>query len=150
MKKKRIYGIIIVSFVLVTVVIFLFFIRSKRGERLEDARYLSCASNLKCMKLALQQYAVDYSGFFPPESGAAGLEYLRKYDYLADYSIYACPNTKIVRGKDNQPLTEEIVDYVYVGGLNEKSDHKSPILYDKPGNHQHSGNCLLVPKLYSK
>ena len=89
---------------------------------------ISCACNIKQINLVLKQYAMDYSGNFPPANGAAGLEYLRKYDYLTDYSIFICLSTKITRGKDIQPLTEDIVDYVYIGGLNEKSDPSTPIL----------------------
>ena len=88
---------------------------------------------------------MDYSGYFPPENGAAGLEYLRKYDYLTAYSVYVCPSGKTAKGKDNnQPLTEQTVDYVYVGGLNEKSDPNAPILYDKSGNHKDFGNVGTV------
>jgi hypothetical protein len=88
---------------------------------------------------------MDYSGYFPPANGAAGLEYLRKYDYLTDHSVYACPSGKTAKSKDNnQPLTEQTVDYVYVGGLNEKSDPNAPVLYDKPGNHKDYGNAGTV------
>lgn len=110
----------------------------------EKARRISCASNLKCIKLALQQYAMDHTDNFPPANGAAGLEYLRKYDYLTDYSIFICPSTKTTRGKDNQPLTEDIVDYVYVGGLTSKSEPNYPILYDKDDNHKDFSNVIFV------
>ena len=111
----------------------------------ESTRRISCASNLKCITLAIQQYAMDYSGYFPPENGAAGLEYLRKYDYLTAYSGYVCPSGKTAKGKDNnQPLTEQTVDYVYVGGLNEKYDPNAPILYDKTGNPE-SRTSTLYP-----
>ncbi len=110
----------------------------------EPSRRISCASNMKQIHISLKQYAADYSGNFPPANGAAGLEYLRKYDYLTDYSVYACPSTMTTRGQNNQPLTEENVDYVYIGGLNKKSDPNALILYDKPNNHEFFGNVGAV------
>ncbi len=110
----------------------------------EITRRISCASNLKQIGLALQQYAMDYAGYFPQANGAVGLELLRKNDYLTDYAVFACPSTKKGKGKDNQPLTEENVDYVYIGGSNTKSDPKQPLMYDKANNHGYYGNVLFV------
>ena len=115
---------------------------------------MSCRSNIKQIHIALKQYSADYSGNFPPANGAAGLEYLRKYDYLTDYTVYVCPSTRTARGKGNQPLTEEIVDYVYIGRLNEKSDPNSIILYDKARNHEFFGNVAksggVIEGIYGK
>jgi len=119
-------------------------ISNNEGRPSERARRIACMGNLKQIHLALQQYAMDYDDNFPPANGAAGLEYLRKYNYLTDYAVYVCSSTKTALGKDKQPLTEETVDYVYVGGLNEKSDQKSPVLYDKPRNHEDFGNVLFA------
>jgi hypothetical protein len=110
----------------------------------EKSKRISCASNIKNIWLALKQYAADYSGYFPPENGADGLEYLRKCGYLDFRVIYICPRTNTVRGKGTQPLTEDTVDYVYIGGLNEKSAPNTPILYDKLGNHEDFGNVGTV------
>jgi len=110
----------------------------------EITRRISCASNLKQMGLALQQYAMDYAGYFPQANGAVGLELLRKNDYLTDYTVYGCPSIKKGKGKDNQSLTEESVDYVYIGGLNTKSDPKQPLMYDKANNHGYYGNVLFA------
>ena len=88
---------------------------------------------------------MDYAGYYPPANGAAGLETLRKNDYLTDYAVFTCPSTKTVRGENNQPLTEANVDYVYIGGLNSKSDRKLPLMYDKTKNHgNYYGNVLFV------
>lgn len=116
----------------------------KRGADSEEAKRNLCARKIRMIHLALRQYAMDFSDYFPPANGAAGLEYLRKYDYLADYAVYTCPSTQTAKGKGKQPLTEDIVDYVYVGGLNEKSAQNTPILYDKSGNHQDFGNVGTV------
>lgn len=107
-------------------------------------RRISCASNLREIYLALQQYAADYAGNYPSSNGAAGLETLRKNDYIIDYALFACPSTSTVKGKNEQLLTEELVDYVYIGGLNTKSDSNLPIVYDKANNHGYFGNVLFV------
>lgn len=124
------------------------------GAASENTRRISCASNIKQIQLALKQYAADYSGNFPPANGAAGLEYLRKYDYLTDYAVYICPSSLTTKGKGNQPLTEDNVDYVYIGGLNEKSDPNSIILYDKASNHEFFGNVAksggVIEGIYGK
>ena len=51
--------------------------------------------------------------------------------------------------QDNLPLTEENVNYVYIGGLNVQSDSKLPLMYDKPNNHnrivrESFGNVLFA------
>jgi hypothetical protein len=61
-------------------------------------------------------------------------------EITTDYAIYTCSSTGTLQGKDNQPLTEQTVDYIYVGGLNMKSDPQSLILYDKVNNHEFFGN----------
>ena len=135
---------IIICIVCVLSNVFLLFHLPSIGVAREPAKRISCRSNIKQIQLALKQYSADYSGNFPPANGAAGLEYLRKCDYLADYAVYTCPSTRTAKGKGKQPLTEDIVDYVYVGGLNEKSVQNTPILYDKSGNHQDFGNVGTV------
>ena len=142
-RSKSNNGIAMCSFS-VLLNIFIVYCHPAEGVAREPAKRISCASNIKQIWLSLKQYADDYSGNFPPANGAAGLEYLRKYDYLTNYAVYICPSTRTARGKDIQPLTEENVDYVYIGGFNEKTDPKSPILYDKPGNHQDFGNVLFA------
>ena len=110
---------------------------------------ISCASNLRMIHLALQQYVADYAGYYPPANGVAGLEMLRRNDYLTSHDMYVCPSTMTVGGKENQPLTEENMNYVYIGGLNTKSDPNLPLIYDKANNHNHSnsdafGNVLFA------
>jgi len=115
------------------------------GTAREGTRRISCASNMKCFMLAFRQYAIDYAGNYPSSGGAAGFELLRKYDYLTDYAVYTCPSTQTARGSGDQPLTEEIIDYVYIGGLNEKSSPRQPLMYDKPNNHgNYYGNVLFT------
>jgi len=119
-------------------------ISNNEGCSSEKSRRIACAGNLKQIQLALKLYSMDYSGYFPPENGAAGLDCLRKNDYLNDCALVVCSSTKTTPTKSSQALTEDTVDYVYVGGLNEKSAPNTPILYDKSGNHQDFGNVGTV------
>ncbi len=123
---------------------FLLYVFSQFGAARESPKRIACASNLKQIHLALQQYAADYAGYYPPVSGAAGLEVLRKNDYLTNCAVYRCPSVTMER-QDDLPLTEENVDYVYIGGLNTKSDPNLPLAYDKATNHDgYFGNELFA------
>ena len=42
-------------------------------------------------------------------------------------------------------MTDENIDYVYIGGLNTKSDPNLPLMYDKAKNHGgYFGNVLFA------
>jgi prepilin-type processing-associated H-X9-DG protein len=114
------------------------------GAARSRPRKISCASNLKQIGLALKQYSMDYDDNFPPQSGAAGLEILRRNDYLTDYKIYTCPNASISPGSGTAPLTESTVSYVFRGGLTETDPADSAICWDKPNNHKNYGNILFI------
>ncbi len=113
------------------------------GQHREHARRISCTSNLKQIGLSLKQYADDYNGYFPDY----GLEQLRVNDYLTDYVVYNCPTTDTRKGKDNEKLTDKIVDYVYQKGLKDSNApyiSKIPLCWDKPTNHEDYGNVLFL------
>ena len=110
----------------------------------EKAKRISCASNLKQIGLALKQYSMDYDDKFPEANGAAGLEVLRKNDYLTDTKVYVCPSSSLQAGKPGTPLTETTVSYIYLGGLTEKDSPDMPIAFDKPGNHKDYINVLFL------
>jgi prepilin-type processing-associated H-X9-DG protein len=116
----------------------------KYGTARPKARKISCASNLKQIGLALKQYSMDYDDNFPAENGAAGLELLRRNNYLTDYKIYTCPSASIKSGSGTAPLTEPSVSYVFRGGLTETDPADSAICWDKPDNHKKYGNILFV------
>ncbi|OGV36944.1 MAG: hypothetical protein A2020_16290 [Lentisphaerae bacterium GWF2_45_14] len=111
----------------------------------EKARRINCMSNLKQMGLALKQYSMDHNDKFPELDGAAGLEALRKNDYLSDYKVYTCPSSNTVRqGKAGQSLAEENVSYIYFGGFSEGENPDMPIAFDKPLDHSRFVNVLFV------
>ena len=142
-KVKNIERVICAACTLLCLV-FLLYAVSQLGAARERPKRISCASNLKQIHLALQQYAADYAGYYPPANGAAGLEVLRKNDYLTNCAVYRCPSVTMEH-QDDLPLTEENVDYVYIGGLNIKSDRKLPLMHDKTNNHGgYFGNVLFA------
>ena len=101
----------------------------------EDLRKFSCASNLTCFGLALRMYSQEFKEYFPDENGAKGLEMLRSGGYLENINLYTCPSAPGISLKAGSEITEEITNYVYVGGLKESDPVDTPIMYDKPSNH---------------
>jgi prepilin-type processing-associated H-X9-DG protein len=116
----------------------------------EKARRISCSSNLKQIGLGLLQYSMDHNDKFPVPDGAAGLEQLRKDDYISDPKIYVCPSTDTKSAPMGQPLKEDNVSYVYLGGLTEENSPETPIAFDKPGNHTNYVNILFLDGHVSK
>lgn len=89
-------------------------------------------------------YSQDNKGQYPDKNGAEGFEMLRAGGYLEYPKIYTCPS-KYTVAKDGEKLTEEHVDYVYIGGYNENTPPDTAIAYDKPTNNHHKyGNILFA------
>ena len=141
--SKNIYKSICVVCVLLCFAFILYAIMLRPGSPESRVRF-RCSSNLKLIYAALAFYAMDYEGYYPPANGAAGLEMLRKNHIPNDYRIYTCPGTQTLPCKGKPPLTEENVDYVYIGGLNTQSNPKQPLMYDKANNHGYYGNVLFA------
>lgn len=105
---------------------------------------ISCSSNLKQIGLGFKQYSMDNDDKFPAADGAEGLEALRKDDYITDTRIYTCPSAKVTPAEEGQPLSEETVSYVYLGGFTESDSADMPLAFDKPSNHKDSVNVLYL------
>lgn len=144
-KKKLLKAVITVN--VTSYIIFLIsanYMKEKiHRERWEKNYRINCSSNLKQIGISLQQYAMDYNGFFPDKE----LDQLRTNDYLTDYGLYVCPGSGHYHGDGNQKLTEKNLDYIYRSGLkdNDGSDQsKTPLAWDRPTNHEDYGNVLFV------
>jgi Protein of unknown function (DUF1559) len=95
------------------------------GRAREGSRRISCFSNLRSIRLALQQYALDYESHLPPD-----LKTLSNTHYLTDKGIFRCPSR--VRENSNSGFS----DYLYYGAghkLGEKTPF--PLVKDQEKNH---------------
>ena len=97
----------------------------------EEARRVSCASNLHCLICTMDTYAMDNDGFFPDRLS-------RLYpNYVSMLDIFSCPsNSKEILSPDR---IEEDGSYVYVQGVTESDPDGTLVMYDKPGNHGSAG-----------
>ena len=112
----------------------------------EEARIISCVSNLKQIGLGLAQYSFDFESRFPVQDNARGLEALRSTGVLTDHAVYVCPSSTTTAGSGEEPLTDANCDYIYLGGLfNTDWTIDCPIVIERPGNHvDNSVNVLYV------
>ncbi len=113
----------------------------------DRARTVSCANNLKQIGLGMVMYANDHKENFPVPDGAAGLEIIRKGDYITDPKIFVCPSSGTKPARPGQTLAEDTVDYIYLGGfsaIKSKLPSVTPLAFDKPGNHKNEVNVLFM------
>ena len=126
--KKRLVFFVIIFIIAILCVSFL----PLTTHRSHCGNY--CAPRLKQIGLGLKLYAMDFEEFFPLEDNAQGLDKLRELDYLTDYGIYVCPDSKIQKGTKGS-ITEQNCSYVYLGGFREGQNPQIPLVFDKTGNH---------------
>ncbi len=107
-------------------------------------RRITCNCNLKQIGLGLEMYANDYNGFYPDKPGAMGLEQLRSLDYITDYNVFICPNSKMVPAKNNHPVTGQNVSYCFRGGIKRQDRKRVPICWEKKLYHNKGGNILYT------
>ena len=86
----------------------------------EKGRRVSCTSNLRNLGMALRVYSADADESFPPGDNAAGLGLLVEMNQIKSMKIFLCPSTKTTHER-TATLTDTHLDYVYCGGLTEKS-----------------------------
>ena len=106
----------------------------------EHARRAQCQSNLQQIGVALQVYAHDNFGKFPPKDNQLG----PLHPYLHDLSIFACPTDFGVQVTlRNGKLTAQ--SYRYKGGLGADDDPMVAIVSDPQSiNHNGGRNVLFL------
>jgi len=136
----------------IAVIVIIAIILPPSGVVREKACRISCASNLKQIGLALQQYAIDNNGYYPSENGVAGFKMLVDGNYLTCMQLFICPrphdsDRKIARKlcEPGESFTEENVSYLYLGaGLKQSDSPELALAADKPNMHQNFGNILFL------
>lgn len=88
----------------------------------ERSKRINCVSNLKQIGLALQEYADNHNGFYPPD-----LQTLETDGILSDRNIFRC----IVHRPDYTAFS----DYCYFGDGRKADDAQFVIVQDMAGNH---------------
>jgi len=105
------------------------------------------SSNLKQIGLGLAMYALDKGDLLPAEDGAAGLEALRKNQYLIDPRVYVSPLDSARKpAEKDAALTEANSSYVYLGGVELRklrSPSKMPTAFEKPDTWQENTFYVL-------
>ncbi len=105
-----------------------------RGAR-EQGRRAKCVNNLKQISAALHMYATDHNEKFPPN-----LQALVDEGYIDDLNVFICPSSGL-----SQISNADQGSYLYNAGLTESAPSTTPIVCDKPENHQgRGGNVLYV------
>ena len=109
-------------------------------SRITRVPRIHCANNLKLIGVALQLYASDYEGMFPPD-----LFPLVEEGYLCSPTRYCCPAHDMYPPKNPPKSRADFVcDYWYRPGFSESNASiNTGIVMDKSGNHTNFGNILF-------
>lgn len=95
------------------------------GSVTEKGKRMDCRVKLLYISLALCEYAQEYDGYFPPASGDAGLDLLRKLDYIPESELFCFGDHS----------SRKSFSYDYTGGFRIDSPGNPLILEEKPGHH---------------
>lgn len=142
-KKKLLLTLIIINLITYTISTVPFgFIYSRHAEY-EYMKRLRCTNNLKLIGITLMMYADDYKGFLPDKPGIKGFEQLR--NYFSGHDAFRCLSCPLTIKQDNQKFIEKNVGYIYLNSLRlNPKDSKTPLVWDKPSNHENYGNVLFL------
>lgn len=106
-------------------------------------RSIACASQLKQIGIALQEYARE-QGAYPFPDGAAGLNLLNTRQYPEWQKIFICPNSSLLPAQ-GESLDEEHCSYHYFSGCDPKKFALKDILViERAGNHENYFNVLFA------
>ena len=101
-------------------------------------------TNLAKLGVALHNYSKKHKGYFPKPAGVKGLELLRVTQSLP-YSLFISPfSSQKVPEDKNEPMKEQNLSYIYLGGLKSSHPQNIPILFDKPGESSDYFHILLL------
>jgi prepilin-type processing-associated H-X9-DG protein len=104
----------------------------------EQANRIKCASNMRQIGQAIQIYANENKGQFPPD-----LDTLLKQGDLTS-EVFICPSSSDERAPDGTSLTVAgHLSFVYVPGQNYKAGAYSVLLYEPLTNHNNDGINVL-------
>jgi prepilin-type N-terminal cleavage/methylation domain-containing protein len=118
----------------------------------ERARSVSCASNLKQLGLALQLYAPDYRGYFPP---AADTFMDPLMPYVKNEMIFVCPSglsevwLRLNPSTPSQPYVNGqghrvVTAYLYEPGHCNDDRATERLLFDSELRHAETGNVMFL------
>lgn len=145
MNRQRIAGFTYIELMTVTAIIgilaaILFPVFAKARE---NARKVVCVNNLKQISLALNLYARDYGGYYPPTND----DLAPLVPYLRDLNVFHCPS-------DNPPKPVRLVggklvncSYRYFGGLSldKEGISDTAVAYDRVAGWH---DLMIVPLLF--
>ncbi|OPZ27219.1 MAG: hypothetical protein BWZ02_01728 [Lentisphaerae bacterium ADurb.BinA184] len=128
----------VLTYVPLTALMFLFSGRQHQS-RMERVYQIACSANLHSIGQALELYALDCAGQYPP---ANDLGALVRANLLTDDSLH-CPGRNWRRpGRDREKPGP--VDYVYLGAPAAGAPATTPIVWDHRDNHPDFGNVLFA------
>ncbi len=113
----------------------------------QASKGVKCINNLKQLGVALMMYINDNDGRFP-DPGIAGLNRIYKEGYIQSPQVFVCQSSKNIPAVKGHSLTPRNVSYIYLGSYAPitkiKYPSSTPIMFDKPGNHNNYINVLFV------
>jgi prepilin-type processing-associated H-X9-DG protein len=111
----------------------------------ETANRVKCASNERQIGQAIQLYANEHNGKYPPDLGTL----IKTEDITADAFVCPSGNTSVPPGVTTQGAdaiadwVNKHTDYIYIPGKTNAAPADDVVIYEKPGDHGHDGMNIL-------
>ena len=100
-----------------------------------SAKRTICLSNLSNLGLAIQMYALDNDGWFPPALDLDALD-----TYVKNWDVFRCP----AASRHREVAGEFVVDYIYRAGFSNEGPAGELIAADDEPRHQRGANMLAA------